>query len=113
MGRILNTMFAGRDLREKVNVAAGTAIGLAVPILIFRYTGFLDSPESINMLQEANYWTISTVAGFGSLLSPIAGFFGYTLGVMEAGSLRRKRQGREWGRYSQARDGLEEIPKEP
>ncbi len=95
MGQILDTMFAGRSFREKVNVAAGTALGIAIPIVLFRYTGFLDMPESTTILQEANCWWTSTLGGMGSMLSPIAGLAGYTLGVIEAGDLRRKRQGRD------------------
>ena len=88
MGRLSDAPLESYNFRERANIVAGTAMGIAFTISLLRNNFF---PESTNISQEVQYWAISTLMAAVNPLSVVTGFFGYYVGMGEASYLKRKR----------------------
>lgn len=82
------------SLRERMNIYAGTLIGIAAPIVAERYLFF---PREQNALGEALAWTGALVLNISFLGIPsiAGGVTGYVAGCLSANRLKEERKERE------------------
>ncbi len=91
LGKILKK--EGFNLRERLNVYGGMALGALVPIAATRYFMSGSGFRSETALQEALYWGIASIVSIPITVYPMMTILaGATVGYFEAFRLRNKRQ---------------------
>ena len=86
LGKLLKE--EGYNLRERLNVYAGTAIGALVPIAMIRY-GLLEKAEPKGITGEVLAWGISTLMSIP--LMPYSLLGGCVTGIISSRDLKTKR----------------------